>query len=165
MENISSVYHTPDCCLFPDDAGTPAYHKHRKSDDLDSTTRFPKPAFLKAKHTFGGNAHSRRHRALLEGGHCYKRIFHKFDFLVNHSLFSLHVPVLHSIHRAFLIICCFFLIQFPDVYWILQMKKGKYAKVDDATHDSAASLMSLILGVRENFLPPPPPTLNDNRSI
>ena len=37
------------------------------------------------------------------------------------------------------------------------MKKGKYAKVDDATYDSAASLMSLILGVRENFLPPPPP--------
>ena len=26
------------------------------------------------------------------------------------------------------------------------MKKGKHAKVDDATYDSAASLMSLILG-------------------
>lgn len=44
------------------------------------------------------------------------------------------------------------------------MKKGKYAKVDDATYDSAANLTSLILGVRENS-PSPPATLNDNRSI
>lgn len=47
------------------------------------------------------------------------------------------------------------------------MKKGKYAKVDDATYDSAASLMSLILGGKGELLPPLPlhPTLNDNRSI
>ena len=43
------------------------------------------------------------------------------------------------------------------------MKKGKYAKVDDATYDSAASLMSLIFErVRENS---PFSPLNDNRSI
>ena len=44
------------------------------------------------------------------------------------------------------------------------MKKGKYAKVDDTTYDSAASLMSLILGAKGE-LPPNPPTLNDNRII
>lgn len=45
------------------------------------------------------------------------------------------------------------------------MKKGKYAKVDDATYDSAASLMSLFLGGKGELPPPPPPTLNDNRII
>ena len=37
------------------------------------------------------------------------------------------------------------------------MKKGKYVKVDDVTYDSAASLMSLILGAKGELLPPPPP--------
>lgn len=37
------------------------------------------------------------------------------------------------------------------------MKKGKYAKVDDATYDSAASLMSLILGGKGELPPPLPP--------
>ena len=36
------------------------------------------------------------------------------------------------------------------------MKKGKHAKVDEATYDSAASLMSLILGGKGE-LPPPLP--------
>lgn len=38
------------------------------------------------------------------------------------------------------------------------MKKGKYAKVDDATYDSAASLMSLILGAKGELPPLPPPS-------
>lgn len=37
------------------------------------------------------------------------------------------------------------------------MKKGKHAKVDDATYDSAASLMSLILGGKGELPPPLPP--------
>ena len=45
------------------------------------------------------------------------------------------------------------------------MKKGKYAKVDDATYDSANCLTNLILGGKGELPPPPSPPLNDNRSI
>lgn len=45
------------------------------------------------------------------------------------------------------------------------MKKGKYAKVDDASFGNAASLTSLILGGKGELPPPLPSTLSDNRSI